>query len=178
MSEDMVRFLAIAMPGDIVSVRTSSWVGAHIRWVTESEINHTAMYLGGGLVIESTLGHGVRIAPVNMYVDDGACLVRLSRLSNDANLKEAIAHSYEFYGMKYNLIGQIGIFVKHMVKKCGLTELITFWGKNRIVGRGMWCSEFIGEIFSPQKIRFSEDDISYLTPADIYSSKIVKRIRW
>lgn len=177
-SKDMVRFMSVALPGDIISVRTEGWIGAHVRWVTESEINHSALYLGNGLAIESTLGHGVRIIPVSAYVDDSVCSVRLSRLVGSVDFNEVIEYSYNFYGMKYNLVGQLGIFVKYMVKKVGLGGLITFWGKNKVEGEGMWCSEFIGELFSPQKVRFSEDDLSYLTPADIYSSRAVRRIYW
>lgn len=172
------KFLAAAQPGDIVSVRGEDWMGRFIRWVTGSNVNHVALYIGNGLLIESTLGPGVRILPVDLYLADQSKEVYLSRVTENFDATEVINYSFNFYGRKYDLFGQIGILTKYMVKKAKLNKVVNFWGKNKANEYGVWCSEFLGDIFDPYKIRFIDVDTTYLTPGEIYNSEVVKEVRY
>lgn len=163
-------FFQTAQPGDIISIRTEGWIGRLIRWVTSSNINHVGMYIGNKLMIESTLGHGVRILPVDFYLNDPACEVHLSRIPQRFNAQEVIDFAYIFFGTKYDLFGQIGIFVKYMTKKMRLTKIINFWGKNKVHETGLWCSEFLGVVFTTVPYKFTDEDTSYLTPSEVFDN--------
>jgi hypothetical protein len=172
------NFKRAIQPGDIVFIRTETAMGKLIRWTTDSNINHVAYYIGNGLIIESTLGYGVRILPLNVYIDDMTTEIFLGRVEARHDIWEAITYSYNFYGMKYDILGQIGIFVRFMVQKIGLQKLITFFGPNLTGTNGLWCSEFVGLVFSSVSIKFNSIDISYLSPSDIYNSPIVRKIEF
>lgn len=163
-------FFDSARPGDIISIRTESWIGRTIRWVTSSNVNHVGMYIGNKLMIESTLGYGVRILPVEVYLKDSTCEVYLSRIQKQFDVQEVLNFAYNFYGTRYDLFGQIGIFVKYMTKKIGLNRIITFFGKNRAEYGGVWCSEFLGVVFSIVPFKFTNEDTSYLTPSEVFDN--------
>jgi hypothetical protein len=165
---------SIIKPGDIISVRGEDKVGKIIRWVTESNINHTALYIGSELIIESGLGKGVRILPLSIYLKDRSKEIYVSRVSLPFDVSRLIKLAYTYHGHKYDLFGQTGILLKYLVKKFNLGKLITFWGKNKAADYGVWCSEFIGMLFLDQQIRFTNDDTSYLAPNEIFNSTIVK----
>jgi len=169
-------FFSIARAGDIISMRSDGFVGKLIRWVTASNINHVAIYIGNGLIIESALGHGVRIIPLEIYLNDPSEEVHISRVKGKFDCERIINFSYRFHGAKYNLLGQFGILVKHMAKRARLNKLITFWGENRLNYDGFWCSEFVGIVFSREYIKFSDDDTSYLTPSEIFDN--TEEISW
>jgi hypothetical protein len=162
--------------GDIVFVRTENFIGKIIRWVTSSNINHVAFYIGNGLIIESTLGHGVRIIPLDIYLNNIDNEIYLGRLKEKFDPWKVILYSYNFYGIKYDVLGQVGILLRFMVQKVGLQKLVTFLGKNKINHSGFWCSEFLGLLFQFISIEFHDMDISYLSPADIHNSDKIQKI--
>jgi len=162
--------------GDLIFIKSSGWIGKIIRWVTSSNINHIAFYIGNGLIIESTLGHGVRILPLDVYLDDPESDVSIGKVKEVFDAWTVILHAYTFYGQKYDLFGQIGILLRYLVKKAHLGWLITFFGKNRINQSGVWCSEFIGAIFRSVNITFNDMDITYYSPSDIYNSEKIEII--
>jgi hypothetical protein len=172
--ENFIRHYA--RPGDIVSVRSEDWIGRSIRWVTESNVNHTALYIGNGLIIESDRGKGVQIIPLSVYLNDPTKEVYLSRVKAHFDANALIELAYKFYGEKYDLLGQFGILIKYLVKKVGLSHVITFFGKNRANNYGIWCSEYIGILFWQQGIRFSDTDTSYLTPGEIFESDTLEQL--
>jgi hypothetical protein len=168
----------VLKPGDIICVRGDGFVGKVIRWVTESNINHVALYIGNGLIIESTYGYGVRILPLSIYVDDINSEIYICRVKQLRNINIIIENSYTYYGAKYNLISQIGIFARFMSKRLGLDRYVSFFGKNNINIDGLWCSEFLGILFLSENIKFQNIDITYLSPSDIYNSDIVEHIQY
>lgn len=163
-------FFITAQPGDIIGIRTEGWIGRLIRWVTSSNVNHVGMYIGSKLMIESTLGYGVRILPVETYLGDSQYEVSLYRIKQKFDPEKIIEFSYNFYGTKYDLLGQTGILLKYMTKKTRLTKLVTFWGKNRAVDSGVFCSQFMGDVFAMIPWRFADEDNSYLTPSEVCNS--------
>jgi len=165
-------------PGDLVFTRGESPIGKIIRWATESNLNHVAMYIGNGLLIEETLGFNVRILPIEVYANDKDTEIYLGRVKEPFDVDHLINYAKEFYGSRYDLIGLFGILAKCIVKKTGLEKLITFWGKNKIAGIGMWCSEYMGVVFISVNIKFADMDTSYLSPADIYNSEKVNHINY
>lgn len=163
-------------PGDIVGVRGENMIGKIIRWVTDSNVNHVALYIGNGLLIESTLFYGVRILPLTVYTSDPLSQVSVVRVKKFINTQNVIDYSYYFFGRKYDLFGQVGILALNMFRKMHLSWAV-FWGKNRAVNENrLWCSEFIGELFDIENVKFEAIDTSYLSPSDIINSPLVSKV--
>ena len=169
-------FIKNLLPGDLICVRAESIIGKIIRWTTESNVNHVGMYIGNGLMIESTLGVGVRILPITIYLDDPTIQVFVARVKTTIDSNALIATAFTYFGSKYQILGQIGIAVKALVKKAGLSKYIAFWGTNKLNTDRVWCSEYMGYVFKTQNIIFANEDPSYLTPGEVYASPAVNQI--
>ena len=52
--------------GDFMVTRTGGFVAWTIRWLCHSPVNHAAVYIGGGKVVEAQPG-GARLADVSLY---------------------------------------------------------------------------------------------------------------
>ena len=170
------EFIKKLLPGDLICIRGESIIGKVIRWTTESNVNHVGMYIGNGLMIESTLGSGVRILPITLYLADPATQVFIARVKVPIDSDALIAKALTYFGSKYQLLGQIGILFKALVKKAGLSKYVTFWGTNKLNTDRVWCSEYMGYVFGSQNISFAPEDPSYLSPGDVYNSPIVEHI--
>jgi len=163
-------------PGDIVGCRNSYWMGNLICWITDSDVNHVALYIGNNLLIESTINHGIRILPLAEYVNDSKTKVTVFRIKKQVNIQNIIDYSYFFFGRKYDLFGQIGILNMNIFRKLNISWAI-FWGKNKAIDdKRMWCSEFIGELFAIENVRFCKFHTSLLSPHDIAASTEVIQV--
>ncbi len=163
-------------PGDIVCCRSENWMGRLIRWVTDSDINHVALYIGNNLLIESTIHYGVRILPLAQYTSDPSVQVSVVRINKHINTQNVVDYSFFFFGREYDLFGQIGILTMNLCRKAGISWVV-FWGKNKAVDdKRLWCSEFIGELFAIENVKFADIHTSYLSPKDIYNSSEVTKV--
>lgn len=52
--------------GDYLVTPTGSWFGRAIRWFTSSTVNHAAVYIGNGRIIEAQ-PHGARCVSMHTY---------------------------------------------------------------------------------------------------------------
>jgi len=173
-----INFFDKVKKGDIITCRGENNLGKIIRWITNSNYNHSALYIGEQEVIEA-LSNGIVISDINERLDNPKEEVYIDRVKNFdiSKINELIDYSKTFLHTKYDWIGLLGIATKYIVRKCHLDKLITFWGRNKIENqRKLWCSEFCGVVFSKFNIKFTDDDTSYLTPNEIHSSSEIINI--
>ncbi len=169
-----------AQIGDIIVLNTDDFISKFIRWVTDSKYSHVCVYIGGGEVIESANGYGVRIIDLDEYTEDPRTLLTLLRVRSlsPAKAKKIVEYAIGYIYRGYDFFGLIGIFSKHIVRKLNLNRWITFYGKNRAdEAAAFWCSEFVGHCYEKFGIQFVKHDITYLTPDEIKKSRIVKEIK-
>jgi len=167
--------------GDIIATKTENWIGRIIRWVTSSNYNHIAIYIGDGKIIESQDGYGVRLHSVEQYLDHSSIEVFIfrSRRLSEKKADKMIEISKEFINEKYDLWGLIGILTKYLVKKVHLQDWITFWGENKIAHpRYFWCSEFVAHCFALVGITFVQFDATYIAPHEICDSQETVKINY
>lgn len=173
-----LNFFLNVRAGDIISCRGEDIEGKVIRWVTQSNINHTALYIGNEQIIEA-LSDGIVISNINDRLDDPKQELWIDRVKalEPSQVQPLIDYAETFLHTKYDFIGLLGIFVKYIVRKWHWDNFITFWGKNKLEDqRKLWCSEYCQVVFLKFGIKFVNFDSSYVTPGNIHSSTAVINI--
>jgi len=171
--------LNILKRGDLLFFTSNNFIAKAIQWVTSSKINHVALYVDDGLVLESQNDTGVAVRDLEYYFNRKDERIQIGRVINikEKTLEKVLAYACEKKGQRYDFFGLFGIFLKYMVKKIHLNKIITFYGENKInARRSYWCSEFLADAFLTQGIKFTEHDISYLTPSEMFNSPIIEKI--
>ncbi|WP_081862078.1 YiiX/YebB-like N1pC/P60 family cysteine hydrolase [Cupriavidus sp. SK-3] len=91
--------------GDILLSAATSFNSSAIRLATISQVSHSAVYVGGGNVVEA-VGSGVRVYPLQQALNDGDIIVayRHPGLDDDMRLK---LHAFAMaqVGQPYNHLG-------------------------------------------------------------------------
>ncbi len=175
-----VSFFEKVKLGDVITCRGENNLGKVIRYITNSNQNHSALYIGNQEIIEA-LSNGIVISNINERLDNPKEEIYIDRVKNfDINkTEELIEFAKTFLHTKYDWIGLLGIATKYTIKKCDLDWLITFWGRNKIENqRKLWCSEAIGVWYARFGIKFTSDDTSYLTPGEIHNSPEIINISY
>ena len=98
-------------PGDYLVTATGGWVARVIRWVTRSTVNHAAIYIGGGQIVEG-YAPGARIRPVTEWPDAICSTVKLTGTERLAICRYATAAA----GTPYNYLD---IAAQFFVRACG-----------------------------------------------------------
>jgi len=163
--------------GDLIFVRTSNFSGKIIRFVTNSEINHVAIYLGAGKVIESQLNHGVRYYDLKNYAENSKYVVYYGSLKNipSKQIESAIKNAENLLNSPYDLLGQIGVLFKIIIMRLGLGWLVKFYGRNITQNdKAYWCSELVASCFEKVGIRLTQVDQRYATPEDLAISDSIE----
>ena len=158
------KFLDSLHPGDILVVSGSGIISTGIKWATQSEWTHVAIYVGGGSqnIIEAVAG-GVEIHEVvRIYEEHTEIMVRrLTGLTVDQVelIKDAaytmLNDPYDWRQIismgAYNLFRKIGIKLPWLVK-CHDGEKI--------------CTEVVCGAFAAIGIKFGADE-DLVSPGDI-----------
>ena len=163
--------------GDLIFTRSEDWTGKVIRFVTQSEINHVAIYIGSGKIIESQLGHGVRRFNLQEYLNDKKCEVYLGKLKQieQKQIEEAIKNAENLLSRPYDLTGQAGILFKIIIVGMGLERLIKFYGKKVSKDKAtFWCSELVIHVFALAGAQLTEVDKRFATPEDLARSNNIE----
>lgn len=99
------------IPGEFFVVRTDGWVGRAIRVVTDSDVNHACLYLGGDRTLEAQ-PHGAIFGRVSSYPEPlwsgmNPDLRELAMIHGPAIVAAASKH----HGDKYSFVdvGAIGL---------------------------------------------------------------------
>jgi len=162
--------------GDLIFTRSLDFTGKVIRFITRSEINHVAIYLGNGKIIESQLGHGVRNYDLQDYMNDEKCQVYYGSLKHISSkqIETAIKNAENLLKSPYDLAGQAGILFKIIIMGIGLGWLVKFYGKNITQNdNAYWCSELVAHCFEKAGVRFTQVDQRYATPEDFAISDLI-----
>jgi cell wall-associated NlpC family hydrolase len=161
--------------GDLINTRTESALGKAIRFFTQSNINHTAIYIGNDLVLEASFE--VCIKHVNEYImpdthEIYCCSPKISQEIKNKLIKDAIPVWGAAIG--YDVKGIFGLAFTFWIQKYWwrLTKLFRF-DKNKLASsKSVWCSELAGKIYQTIKFEFKKDtDLSLLTPDEVYNSE-------
>lgn len=168
-SDKIKHIFDILKPGDIIFTCATSFTAKTVRFITNGQVSHCAIYIGNGQIIEAQLGVKVRTYDLINYLNDPTTPVYYGILNNrDENqISEAISTAKSFLGRSYDLIGQIGVLVKILTIKLGLSKWINFYGKNIVDNNHeFWCSELVAYCFG----NITTVDFRYATPEDIAMS--------
>jgi len=163
--------------GDLIFTRSESYMGKVIRFVTKSNINHVAIYLGDDKIIESQLGFGVRYYELLKYIDDKNCEVSCGNLIqiDSKQIEKAIESAENLLNSPYDLIGQAGILLKIIIVRIGLNGLVKFYGRNFAQNiNAFWCSELVAYSFEKAESKLTDVDQRYASPQDLAESKKIK----
>ena len=164
--------------GDLVFVHSSGFVGWGIRFLTQSEINHVAIYLGDGKLIEAQLGKGVQYNTLDSYISDKSNYKvyagNLSPVITNDIIEKAITIAESELTKSYDLFGQLGVLLKIIVNAVGLGSLVQFYGKNVAQNtNAFWCSELADYAYDTAGFKLTDVDQRYATPQDLAISKSI-----
>lgn len=160
-------------PGDQIGVRSETIMGKIIRFYT-GNVNHVATYLGNNLLIEAVAI--IAIQHVNEYVLDDAvelycCKPRVSSAEKQkvANWMMSTLATGRFYGYR----GIIGLLFRFWIQRqlWRISPLFRWSGPNRLAQNdNYWCSEASGIGYQQINFKFTDEDVTWLTPEEIYNS--------
>ncbi len=93
--------------GDFLLNTTEHWISNTIKAFSDSNYNHAAIYVGGGMVVEA-IGKGVHLISLAEFLQDGhlerSMVIRHEQLS-DTQRDAIAAFAIKQVGKPYNLIG-------------------------------------------------------------------------
>jgi len=154
-------------PGDVIlSLNKENLLSGAIKTVTESNWSHTMMYIGNGLIVESTIG-GVRTYPLKHYTTSkyNIAVLRCKDLS-DSQRKILIKRVKQYIGMRYAYVQILWDFFLRIIGRSEDPK----WQLD-VQPNAMMCSEAIarayGELGFEIKPSFKPAGVE---PADFYES--------
>jgi hypothetical protein len=116
-------------PGDVILARTPGMAADVIRWWTNSHYNHTAIYTGAGLMVDSALKHGVSERFIwGLGPFEWALMRPAIQLSREAFRPAVIKYN----GRRYDLRGAFSFFLPFL----------------RQANSRMFCSEHTSTVFA------------------------------
>lgn len=189
---EKLAIISKLVPGDVINTRAETLLGKAIRFCTNSNINHSTLYLGNGLLLEAS--YEVCIHHVNRYIyDDSQEIYACSPNINNKTKKLLSDASISTWGSgcSYNAPGLFGLAFRFIVQKYWwrISKLFNWSGANKSASKkSVWCSELVGLIYENKQLngdkligndfsfKFTDEDVTWLTPAQIYESKNVTKI--
>ena len=168
-------------PGDVINVRSETALGKGIRWFTKSNVNHSAIYIGNGLLLEAV--YQIGIMSVNEYtMDAGAEIYCVKPKGVTTAQKQQIvdwAIANLATGIFYGVNGIWGLAFRFLIQNYWwrLGFLFKWSGKNPLApSHNYWCSETVGLIYQQIGFKFTDEDITWLTPGEIWTSTNVIQV--
>lgn len=162
------------LPGDIIlTYNTENPVSTAITAISESDYSHSLVYLGNGLIIESTLGEydGVHIGSINKYLQ-GKHNIEILRLKDQSIVPLFIKNLESFLGLKYSKI-QLAVFAGYfLLKKFG----IHIKRNIDIEENQMVCFELVAEALTKSGINIPSDKAiskSFQERSDIFDKVVL-----
>lgn len=86
-------------PGDYLTTATGGWFGGAIRWITHSKVNHAAVYIGNGYIVEAE-PKGARVGHVSEYPEPVWSNIDLTNPQRYV----IVAAAQRFVGTPYNFL--------------------------------------------------------------------------
>lgn len=150
--------------GDIIFARSDGFLSRVIRHVTRSEWSHVAIYLGEGQVIDTDALRSVSIHQLSSFECWAAG--RVEDLS-DQRIGEIVNYMVSELNKPYDYLQLVGFFLDY-----------TFgWAVNWQWKGHYTCGQLIDRAFHVAQIDLVPGKTEgNVTPEDIYSSPIVRRV--
>ena len=168
-------------PGDIINVCGNSLFDKAIRLLTREAVNHSAIYIGNNLLLEAV--SIIAIQHVNEYVLDDNATISCNKVKNvtAAQKQQAVdwAVANLATGIYYGLNGLFGIAFRMIIQNYWwrLAPLFKWPSRNPLApGHNFWCSETVGLIYQQIGVKFTDQDITWLTPGEIYNSSACTKV--
>ncbi len=161
------------LSGDIIFTFNKKNFVSYIIWnfsklnQLKLKVSHVALYLGDGLIAESTVGKGVRIESIDKYKDP-KYIVRVGRCKDYVNAEVLIEYCKSKNRIKYAYFQLLVIILKKIFKfKVG-----------DIQEDAMICSEFIVNAYKAVHIELISNKCAANTsPVDILHSDKINIVR-
>lgn len=170
------EFLKSILLSDILNFNTKGFGSALIKWGTNSEVNHSAIYVGGGNnnIIEATMKHGVKKTDLKDYLDNKKVIKINVLRKDDLKLYQAEKikqYAYSRLNTAYDKLQIIGLAIRLGIKK--ILNKTFFWKRNLLdQSKKDICSELVYNAYQAAQIELvSQKDESLVTPEDIEKSK-------
>jgi len=144
--------------GDVINVHNVGIIPKLISKFIGSYCNHTACYIGDGLIIESHFT-GVRVVPLFWHKD---YTVSRHKTATITQLSDAVAYMLNRVGCKYDFLGLLGIGINMFLNRT----------KNSLDDKEKyWCSELIADGYINVGIEtgFNKNTI-LISPADFVNN--------
>lgn len=179
--EQKLAIIGKLVPGDIIGVRGEYVLGKAIRFFTKSNINHSAMYIGNNLLIEAS--YQICVMSANEYINDDkteiyCCEVKDATLQDKLDVVNYAVSGYAT-GIFYGVTGIFGLafrlWIQHQLWR--IAGWFSWEGRNKLAPEhNYWCSEAVGVWWAIKGKKFTNEDVTWLTPDQIYNSEIVNKI--
>lgn len=145
--------------GDMIFTKTEAMISKTIRWFTGGDKSHVIVYVGKGLVLESSWS-GVVITSLRSYTEDSSTVCTAVKLPAHINRQEFIDKLYEHIGEAYDF----KLFFGHILQRLfGHFESIisrynvhSQWLCYEIIGSAL---EDVGELFPEPVIELNPDKL-------------------
>ena len=168
-------------PGDVINVRSESALGKAIRWFTKSNVNHSAIYIGNGLLLEAVTI--IAIQSVNEYINDSTQEIYCVKANGVTTAQKQQIVNWAITnlatGIFYGVNGIWGLAFRFLIQNYWwrLNFLFKWSGKNPLApSHNYWCSETVGLIYQQIGFKFTNEDITWLTPGEIWTSPNVTQV--
>jgi hypothetical protein len=169
------QVISTLIPGDIINTRGESAISKAIRFFTNSNINHTTIYLGNDLLMEANLD-GVNIQSVYKYINDDDTEIYCCSPNVSPEIKfQLVKDAIPTWGCNtgYDVLGLFGIAFRFTVQRWWwrLAKFIHFYGPNHAAQPGkVWCSELAQRVYTNGFEFVPGQDPTWLTPDEVYNS--------
>jgi len=166
------------MKAHLIFAADNSFISKTIRWVTGGDWSHVAFVYDNELLIEAALGYGIRFVHKDNYEQNPNCKYTYCRIKGLTKTKLAIlkTNAKKKIGTKYDLLGQIGVLAKLIVKDLKI-PFVNFKGRNKAENPNRdWCSEFVDEEVTRVGIDLIKEHSTFATPAELFGSDKVKEV--
>lgn len=162
--------------GDLVFVRGNGFVSRAIRQITGGHWNHVMIFVGEGVCVsaDNPRVHFAKIADYEARGEQVGFGRVLSRTDPEAAMVANKAIS--LIDKEYDNRGLLGIWFKFAFKWIGIPGVV-FWGSNKADDqKRFWCSELVGHVWGEVGVKFTDENISWLTPSQIFESPLIGQI--
>lgn len=160
--------------GDIIFYSGKGIISKFIQWFTKSKISHVSVVLSTGknderqvFIAEAQWGGFVFTKTYKPWIEQNCGVGRVFEKMTATQRKQFRSSSIKLLGQKYDFMALVAIAKSIM----GLAP------KNDQNLQKVICSEAVELIYRDMGVVLVDDLPEYVTPADIYRSKKVKRIQ-
>jgi len=98
---DFERIINVIQPGDVLLIEGKQRFSKAIKYLTQSNWSHSAMYIGNNTLVEADLKEGVRFIPLKEYMDYHTRICRPKNISSE-DLKDLFRFISSKIGWQYD----------------------------------------------------------------------------